>query len=94
VPVETFDGVKRLGLLYELCGKKEHASNLKLLIGELLSRSTEIAQTQAKSQSVVQIQIHSNIIEGLVIESSEKEILRLTTSEHENIIDADDVEEV
>ena len=130
VPVETFDGVKRLGLLYELCGKKEHSNNLKLLIGELLSRSTEIAQTPAQSQSVVQIQIQTQsqpqlrlqsqsqsqsnqsvriavsetsssevvtqigIIEGSVIESSEKEILRLTTSEHENAMDADDVEEV
>ncbi len=128
VSVETFDGVKRLGLLYELCGKKEHSNNLKLLIGELLSRSSEIAQTQTQSQSVVQLQsqlqsqsqsqiqsqsqpnqslriavsdtdstelvTHIGIIEGSVIESSEKEILRLTTSEVANSGEVDDVEEV
>lgn len=128
VPVDIFDGVKRLGLLYELCGKKEHSNNLKLLIGELLSRATEIKQTQSQSillsqsqsqiQSQIQAQIQSQsqsnqpvriaisetgctelvtqigVIEGSVIESSEKEILRLTTSELANVVDADDVEEV
>jgi hypothetical protein len=102
VPVETFEGVKRMGLLYELCGKKEHSNNLKLLIGELLSRMEEIGQSQPNQPvritiaetSSTEVITEIGIVEESVVESSEKGILRLTTSDFANVVDADDVEEV
>lgn len=102
VPVETFEGVKRMGLLYELCGKKEHSNNLKLLIGELMSRMEEIGQSQGNQPvritiaetSSTEVITEIGIVEASAVESSEREILRLTTSDFANVVDADDVEEV
>lgn len=108
VPIDTFDGVKRMGLLYELCGKKEHSSNLKLLIVELLNRNSGVIQSQvSKGSQPIQVELSASaasgqnpqigIIEGSIVDGCEQDHTRIASSKLTGItdaIEAEDVEEV
>jgi hypothetical protein len=89
LPISTADGVSRMGLLNELCGKQKQANTLKRLAEELGKQPSQVSQTEARITETNTARPQIEQING-TIESRSPETIMLEAK----VYDAEDVEEI
>lgn len=92
VPVTTSDGIRRISLIYDLCGKKESAASLKQLAMELDEQIASVKQNHVRVADVGPEQNSAARISS-VVPALPLELPRVEARLYE-ADDADDVEEV